>query len=108
MLGKGILKLHIKEYGKFKQFDVRLFEGDDNWPAIMKAPDAVGYQGWGISEQPGEQSQDAAGLKDLDGLDVVSLRRSSMSPRRLCLRPPPPRDLRHVIAAFADVLFVLD
>ena len=65
VLGKRILKLHIKEYGKFKQFDVRFFEGDNHWPAIMKALDAVGYQGWGISEQPGKQSQDAAGLKDL-------------------------------------------
>jgi hexulose-6-phosphate isomerase len=54
VLGKRILKLHIKEYSKVKGFRVRLFEGDDNWPAIMKALDAVGYEGWGISEQPGE------------------------------------------------------
>jgi hexulose-6-phosphate isomerase len=65
VIGKRILKLHIKEYGKFKQFRVRLFEGDNNWPAIMKALDAVGYEGWGISEQPGEQSKDAAAMKDL-------------------------------------------
>jgi hexulose-6-phosphate isomerase len=65
VLGKRILKLHIKEYGQFKQFKVRFFEGDNNWPAIMKALDAVGYQGWGISEQPQEQSKDVAALKDL-------------------------------------------
>jgi hexulose-6-phosphate isomerase len=65
VLGKRILKLHIKEYSKFKQFNVRLFEGDNNWPAIMKALADAGYQGWGISEQPGDQSKDGARMKDL-------------------------------------------
>jgi len=64
-LGKRILKLHIKEYSNFKGFNVHFFEGDDNWPAIMKALDEIGYNGWGISEQPGDQSKDAAALKDL-------------------------------------------
>jgi hexulose-6-phosphate isomerase len=64
-LGKRILKLHIKEYSKISGFRVRLLEGDDKWPAIMKALDEVGYDGWGISEQPGTQTADAAGLKDL-------------------------------------------
>jgi hexulose-6-phosphate isomerase len=65
LLGSRILKLHIKEYSNIKQFKVQFFEGDNNWPAIMKALDAIGYQGWGISEQPGEQSRDAAALKEL-------------------------------------------
>jgi hexulose-6-phosphate isomerase len=67
VLGKRILKLHIKEFSKNpdKQFKVKFFEGDNDWPAIMKALDEVGYQGWGISEQPGEQSRDEAALKDL-------------------------------------------
>ena len=65
VLGKRILKLHIKEYSKVKGFAVKLFEGDNNWPAIMKALDDVGYQGWGISEQPGNQASDDASLKDL-------------------------------------------
>jgi hexulose-6-phosphate isomerase len=65
VLGKRILKLHVKEYSRVKQFNVRLLEGDDNWPAIMKALDAVGYEGWGISEQPGQQAKDAETLKDL-------------------------------------------
>ncbi len=68
VLGKRILKLHIKEWGNFKPhngFGVRFFEGDNHWPAIMKALDEVGYQGWGISEQPGDQSANAAALKDL-------------------------------------------
>jgi hexulose-6-phosphate isomerase len=65
VLGKRILKLHIKEYSQFKKFDVRFLEGDNHWPAIMKALDQIGYQGWGISEQPGGQSRDAAALQDL-------------------------------------------
>jgi L-ribulose-5-phosphate 3-epimerase len=67
VLGQRIVKLHIKEYSQFKKFSVRFFEGDNNWPAIMSALDKVGYKGWGISEQPGEQSRDAARLKDLSG-----------------------------------------
>src|SRR6266404_2103660 len=66
VLGKRILKLHIKEFTRgAKQFGVQFFEGDNKWPAIMKALDAVGYQGWGISEQPGPQAKDAGTLKDL-------------------------------------------
>jgi L-ribulose-5-phosphate 3-epimerase len=64
-LDKRILKLHIKEYAKLKGFGVKLLEGDNKWPEIMKALDKVGYDGWGISEQPGDQSKDAAALKDL-------------------------------------------
>ena len=64
VLGKHILKLHIKEFSKVKGFGVHFFEGDNNWTAIMKALDDAGYQGWGISEQPGEQSgQLAVGLR---------------------------------------------
>jgi hexulose-6-phosphate isomerase len=65
VLGKRILKLHIKEYSRVKGFGVRLFEGDDDWPAIMAALDKAGYHGWGIAEQPGEQSRDAAAMADL-------------------------------------------
>jgi L-ribulose-5-phosphate 3-epimerase len=65
VLGKRILKLHIKEFSKEKGFGVKFFEGDNKWPAIMKALDDIGYDGWGISEQPGDQSKDALALKDL-------------------------------------------
>ena len=74
VIGKRILKLHIKEYSRkkakesvdpYKGFAVRLLEGTNHWPAIMKALGDAGYQGWGISEQPGDQSRDAAALKDL-------------------------------------------
>jgi hexulose-6-phosphate isomerase len=71
ILGKRIQKLHIKEYsrkkrneqGPFKGFDVPLLEGDDNWPAVMKALDEIGYTGWGMTEQGGGDTPE--GLKDL-------------------------------------------
>src|SRR5579859_4368773 len=71
ILGKRIQKLHIKEFsrkrrdkeGLWKGFDVPLMEGDDDWPAVMKAIDEIGYAGWVMTEQPGGDSP--AGLKDL-------------------------------------------
>lgn len=61
VLGKRINRIHVKEYstkkmkdeGVWKGFDVDLTEGDNNWPAIMKALDNIGYEGWAISEQRG-------------------------------------------------------
>ena len=71
LLGSRILKLHIKEYantpdanGRVAGFGVKLLEGDNHWPAIMAELDKCGYAGWGISEQPGDQTKDAASLKD--------------------------------------------
>jgi L-ribulose-5-phosphate 3-epimerase len=71
ILGKRIAKLHIKEYSRKKRdktgpgsgFDVPFLEGDNDWPAIMKALDEIGYSGWGIAEQPGATSVE--GMKDL-------------------------------------------
>ena len=63
VLGKRILKVHIKEASKAKGFKVQFFEGDNNWPAIMKALDAVGYEGWAITEMPAEQTRDAETLR---------------------------------------------
>jgi len=72
VLGKRILKLHVKEFSKAKQFSVGFFEGDNNWPAIMKALDDIGYTGWGISEQPGGQTRDASSLKEFaDKMDRI-------------------------------------
>jgi hexulose-6-phosphate isomerase len=61
ILGKRIVKLHIKEYSRTKRdkqgmgagFDVELLEGDNNWPAIMKALDEVGYNTWACAEVGG-------------------------------------------------------
>ena len=71
ILGKRILKLHVKEFSRAKAaktgassgFQVKYLEGDNDWPAVMKALDQVGYRGWGIAEQPGADSRE--GLKDL-------------------------------------------
>ncbi len=71
ILGKRILKLHVKEYSREKAaktgpssgFAVKFLEGDNNWPAVMKALDDIGYSGWGIAEQPGADSIE--GLRDL-------------------------------------------
>ncbi len=57
-LGKRIQKLHIKEYSRKKMnehglragFAVEYLEGDDDWPAVMKAVDEIGYTGWGTAE----------------------------------------------------------
>ena len=58
ILGKRIQKLHIKEYSRKKMsekslyagFAVEFLEGDNDWPAVMKAVDEIGYQGWAIVE----------------------------------------------------------
>ncbi len=63
ILGKRILKLHVKEYSAEKKFKVDFLEGDNNWPAVMKALDEIGYSGWGIAEQPGADSPE--GLRKL-------------------------------------------
>ena len=71
LIGKRILKLHIKEYstklrdekGAGAGFGVKFLEGTNNWPAIMAALDKLGYSGWGIAEQGGGGSPE--GLKDL-------------------------------------------
>ena len=71
-LGPRILKIHIKDYSaapanpKAKgNVRPKLLDGDTNWPAVMQALDAAGYRGWAISEQPGNQSADLAGARDL-------------------------------------------
>jgi hexulose-6-phosphate isomerase len=70
ILGKRIQKLHIKEFLRRqrngpppKPGPVRLLEGDNDWPAIMKALHDIGYTGWAITEQPGGDTP--AGLADL-------------------------------------------
>ena len=71
-LGKRILKIHVKDFSA-KPADPaakgsarpKLLDGDTNWPAVMKALDDVGYTGWGISEQPGNQAADVDTARDL-------------------------------------------
>jgi hexulose-6-phosphate isomerase len=77
ILGKRLRRLHIKEFsrkkrdaeGLWKGFDVELGQGDDDWPAVMKALAEVGYEGWGSAEVAGG---DAARLKVVAGqMDAV-------------------------------------
>jgi len=71
ILGKRIARVHIKEYsrkiadkqGKWAGFGVALQEGDNNWPAIVKALNEIGYNGWATIEQPGGDNPE--GLKEL-------------------------------------------
>ena len=83
-LGRKISRIHIKEFvaapppapeakdgkdakskGGGGRDRPKLLEGDNNWPAIMAALDAVGYTGWAISEQPGQQAADVESARDL-------------------------------------------
>jgi L-ribulose-5-phosphate 3-epimerase len=71
ILNKRIAKLHIKEFsrekankeGLWKGFEVDLMTGDDNWPAVMKALDEIGYTGWAMAEQGGGDTPE--GLKKI-------------------------------------------
>jgi hexulose-6-phosphate isomerase len=64
ILGKRILKIHVKEYsrklmdekGPRAGFNVDLLEGSNNWQAIMKAFDDIGYSApdhWATIEMGG-------------------------------------------------------
>ena len=62
-LGKRILKVHIKEYKKEKQFSYRLGEGEIDWAAVRTALSEAGYKGWVTAE---------VGFGNLDAMkDVV-------------------------------------
>ena len=71
ILGKRIVKVHIKDYsrkiadtqGKSAGFKVKLSEGDVNWTAVMKVLDEVGYRDWATIEMAGGDTPE--GLKDL-------------------------------------------
>ncbi len=60
-LGERIIKLDVKEYSRAKQqnegiwkgFEVELMQGDCNWPAVNKALEKIGYEGWASAEVKG-------------------------------------------------------
>ena len=64
ILGPRIQTLHIKEYsraksdklGKWAGFNAEFLTGDNHWPAVMKALDDIGFDGWAIAEQGGGDS----------------------------------------------------
>ncbi len=72
VLGKRIVRIHVKDFsakppdpGSKTAARPKLLDGDTNWPAVMKALDQIGYTGWGISEQPGNQAADVETARDL-------------------------------------------
>jgi L-ribulose-5-phosphate 3-epimerase len=75
VIGKRILRLHIKDYAvqtgtpdpadKGKPERPKLLDGATNWPAVMAALDSTGYSGWAITEQPGSQTADVASARDM-------------------------------------------
>ncbi len=77
ILGPRVFKLDIKEFsrqkrndeGLWKGFQVKLLEGDCDWPAVMQALDEIGYDGWGSAEVGGG---DEARLRDIaDRMDRI-------------------------------------
>jgi len=78
ILGKRLAKVHIKEFslkkanteGKSQGFNVKLREGEVNWPAVIAALKNAGYNSWLTLEQSGGDTQE--GLKDLcDRLKII-------------------------------------
>src|SRR4051812_44390848 len=72
VIGKRINRIHVKDYRAKPnaaqatgRAQPKLLDGDTNWPAVMKALDAAGYSGWGISEQPANQAADVETARDL-------------------------------------------
>lgn len=66
ILGKRILKVDVKEFVRGRAggqgFDAKLNEGDTDWPAVVSALKAIGYDGWFTAEMNGGN---AAYLTDL-------------------------------------------
>jgi hexulose-6-phosphate isomerase len=69
-LGRRIVKLDIKEFsrkkcddlGLWKGFDAELLEGDNDWPAVMAALDAIEFKGWATAELRGGGRQRLADI----------------------------------------------
>ena len=71
VLGKRIVRIHVKDFSATPPASgargdrPKLLDGGTNWPGVMAALDRAGYQGWGISEQPGNQAADVETARDL-------------------------------------------
>jgi len=51
-LGKRMLKLDFKGYSKARGW-VKIGEGDEDWPDVLRACEEVGYHGWATAEVAG-------------------------------------------------------
>src|SRR3982751_4910788 len=72
VIGKRINRIHVKDYSAKPtaaaatgRAQPKLLDGDTNWPAVMKALDDAGYNGWGISEQPANQAANVETARDM-------------------------------------------
>jgi len=63
VLGKRIVKLHIKGYSMKKRW-VKIGDGDENWPEVVKALGEIGYDGWATAEVSSKGMEE---LKDVRG-----------------------------------------
>jgi hexulose-6-phosphate isomerase len=78
ILGPRIHKLHIKEYsrkkrdeeGLWKGFEVEYLQGDNDWPTVMNALDAIGYKGWATAE-PGYRPPGVAPAERLKQISKI-------------------------------------
>lgn len=61
MLGKRIIKLDVKDWGKANGF-CRLGEGDVNWPEVRAALAEIGFSGWATREGADRNLEDTVEL----------------------------------------------
>ncbi len=77
VLGKRIVKIHIKEYslkiamkeGMWKGFDLPIGKGDINWKRVREELKKIGFQGWATSEVRGGDRKRLAEISaEMDGV----------------------------------------
>ena len=56
MLGRGVKKVHFKDFRRKDHQFVPLLEGDVDWPAVMRALRSVGYDSDVIQEVAGDET----------------------------------------------------
>jgi L-ribulose-5-phosphate 3-epimerase len=67
-LGKRIVKLDVKDWGKAKGW-ASIGEGDVDWPAVRQALHEIGYSGWAAAEVRGGGREEL--LKISEQMDAV-------------------------------------